>query len=75
MTTVANSYLSSSWHQAKVWRMSRVEYNVMVRWCIEHQADVKVLEWLDRNPPDMAYWKGTRLEWAYLEMPQSPGFK
>lgn len=38
-------------------------------WCAAHKDDAGVSTWLDANPPPKA-WRGSRLEWAYLEMPQ-----
>jgi len=40
----------------------------MERWIEANRHDPDVLSWLERNPPPSG-WSGTRMEWAWTEMP------
>lgn len=37
-------------------------------WIRRHRDDPDVKAWLEANPPPKG-WRGTRLEWAWAEMP------
>lgn len=37
-------------------------------WILEHKADPDVKQWLRDNPPPRG-WLGTKMEYAYTEMP------
>jgi len=41
----------------------------MKKWIKENRRSKEVIEWLSNNPPPEE-WTGTRMEWAYTEMPQ-----
>lgn len=43
----------------------------MQDWCKRNRYHPLVIAWLEKFPPP-AEWKGTRLEWAYTEMPFAP---
>ena len=40
----------------------------MTLWCKHYENDPRVLAWLEKNPPPKE-WQGSRLEYAYTEMP------
>lgn len=41
----------------------------MRKWIKEHRQDPKVKAWLKKHPPPPE-WEGSRMEYAYTEMPQ-----
>ena len=43
----------------------------MQAWCKRNRYHPAVLAWLEKHPPPPE-WQGTRLEWAYTEMPFAP---
>lgn len=44
------------------------EERKMRRWCRANSHNPKVLAWIEKNPPPKD-WKGSKLQWAYTEMP------
>lgn len=45
----------------------------MKEWIGEHRRDPEVREWLADHPPPPE-WRGDRMEWAFLEMPDPDTF-
>lgn len=44
------------------------EYRRMRLWCKRNYNDPAVRKWVEENPPPKE-WEGSRIEWAYTEMP------
>lgn len=48
--------------------MSQKKWDKMQAWIDENRHNINVKNWLKKNPPP-EIWKGTKLEYAYTEMP------
>lgn len=48
--------------------MTEGQYKKMKNWCNKYKNNPGVKKWLKKNPPPKI-WKGTKIEYAYTEMP------